>query len=316
MKAFLSTGEAAAILGISRSTVSRKFDQGVLEGKKNPITGERMISRESVQHVLEEHDLPTPKVGVFSKRLSVVSQDKAFKRMVRTTLEGTPGVEVEYFSFGTDALVWCSQNQTDLLIVDDSIQDVSPEELIRSIQRWKEIPQPKLRYLHSGETPIASAVDKEIVWRKDALDTASLARTLYETLGIGRNHSKKARTWEGNRRAAPRYLVHLPAQLSVYKVSAPKEAETGQAVVKNISVGGVLLADIRTGKGVLPAEAFRIRVHVDERELPDWHADCHVIRLHSNGSLSAGLQFMPLSGPNQKKIQTFLERLEGSGQAG
>jgi hypothetical protein len=48
LKEFYSTGEAAQILNISRSTVSHKFDVGLLKGKKNPITGERFVSGESI----------------------------------------------------------------------------------------------------------------------------------------------------------------------------------------------------------------------------------------------------------------------------
>ena len=59
LKQYYTTGEAAELLQISRSTISRKFDRGAFFGKKNPITGERMISRESISAFMNQYDLST-----------------------------------------------------------------------------------------------------------------------------------------------------------------------------------------------------------------------------------------------------------------
>jgi hypothetical protein len=47
----LMTGEVSKMLGrvISQTTVIRFFDQGILTGWKNPITGRRLIDPESVK---------------------------------------------------------------------------------------------------------------------------------------------------------------------------------------------------------------------------------------------------------------------------
>jgi hypothetical protein len=57
-KEYLSTGETAVILGISRATVSRKFDLGILAGYKNRLTGERFIRRESALEFLAKASQP------------------------------------------------------------------------------------------------------------------------------------------------------------------------------------------------------------------------------------------------------------------
>jgi excisionase family DNA binding protein len=57
-KEFYTTGEAAELLNISRSTVSRKFDRSMIVGEKNPITGERRISRESLLALAKRYNLP------------------------------------------------------------------------------------------------------------------------------------------------------------------------------------------------------------------------------------------------------------------
>ncbi len=45
---YISTGEAAKMLGTSRLMVQHHFDVKTLKGKKHPITGWRFVSRESV----------------------------------------------------------------------------------------------------------------------------------------------------------------------------------------------------------------------------------------------------------------------------
>jgi excisionase family DNA binding protein len=57
LKEYCSTGEAARLLGISRSTISRKFDSGDLSGKKNPITGDRLISRVSIKALMKLYNI-------------------------------------------------------------------------------------------------------------------------------------------------------------------------------------------------------------------------------------------------------------------
>ena len=56
-KKYFTTGEVAKLLDISRSTVMRKFDKGIFRGKKNPITGERMVARESLDAFMKQYNL-------------------------------------------------------------------------------------------------------------------------------------------------------------------------------------------------------------------------------------------------------------------
>jgi excisionase family DNA binding protein len=164
---YLSTGEAAKVLGISRSTVARRVDEGTLRGKAHPITGERLISTESITHFFEDH--------------------------------------------------------------------------VHTGARYRDI-------------------------------------ALFE-----------------HRRRWPRYAVHLPCTLELYITDKPLEDTRGGAMVDNISVDGAGLSHIQFDAHSFPAESFRILLEIDQPLLPAWSAYCQVIRLHVNGHLSAGLQFMHIS---------------------
>ncbi len=54
---YISTGEAAKMLAISRSTVNRLFSQGVLTGKKHPITRHRGVEKASVLALMKKHGM-------------------------------------------------------------------------------------------------------------------------------------------------------------------------------------------------------------------------------------------------------------------
>lgn len=50
----LTTGDVSEMLGISKSTVTRYFNKGILTGSKHSLTGWRVIDLESVKALIEE----------------------------------------------------------------------------------------------------------------------------------------------------------------------------------------------------------------------------------------------------------------------
>jgi len=54
---FISTGEAAKMLGIARSSVIRYLAKGILAGEQRPITNLRRIKKESVLALLEKYGM-------------------------------------------------------------------------------------------------------------------------------------------------------------------------------------------------------------------------------------------------------------------
>jgi excisionase family DNA binding protein len=54
---YISTGEAAKMLRISRSTVNRLFARRILAGEKHPITKLRRIKKASVLALMKKHGM-------------------------------------------------------------------------------------------------------------------------------------------------------------------------------------------------------------------------------------------------------------------
>jgi hypothetical protein len=54
---YISTGEAAKMLGMDRLTVGRYLDRGILTGEHHPITHYRRIKKESVIALMKKYGM-------------------------------------------------------------------------------------------------------------------------------------------------------------------------------------------------------------------------------------------------------------------
>ena len=54
---FISTGEAQRMLRVSRATVMRYFDHGILKGEKHPITRLRSVKKASVLALMKKYGM-------------------------------------------------------------------------------------------------------------------------------------------------------------------------------------------------------------------------------------------------------------------
>jgi len=311
MKPYLTTGEAAVLLGISRSTVSRKFDQGILKGKKNPITGERLVSRKSVEAFMKQYDLPLQALKGGKKIVVVGTSDEHLKNAIQQSLKGIESIEFDHVLFGTDALVHCAKRRADLLIIDDRLPDISGEEVIKAVRRTREHGEPKIIYcVFDSVAATLSDTEVYLVHVSKKLNKALLKEKILAALELTHYPEIPERPPESERRLWPRIFVDIPAEIETYLVNQRENRQLGTAVVKNLSQGGAYLDHINLEKGMIPAEPFRMVLRFEGQPLKDWTAECKVLRLQSNGSLAAGLQFMSISRENQKRVEALITSSE------
>ncbi len=304
-KDFYTTGEAAELLNISRSTISRNFDRGVLSGKKNPVTGERLVSRGSLVAFMKQHQLPMEALAMEKKRVLLgTSDDELFSLFEKILGEGDR-VELERVGTGADVLARCSKGRPDLLVIDEELPDMSGAEVIRTLRRQEEQKGLKIACItrkRKAKQALRWGAD-EAFWRED-LDQKDLRRRLYSLLELSegdlgmRDEVEHQRRWR-------RLRTNLPARIRVYRLRRPYERDLGKAMVENISCGGAYLTGIKMEKGEIPCEAFRILMEVDQEPLKNWRAHCRVARLESNGSITAGVQFVKMSKSNLEMIRSL-----------
>lgn len=301
---FLSTGEAARVLNISRSTVSRSFDQGILQGKKNPITGERLISRESIISFMRQYDLPLDAAIIGKKRVLVGSSDERFISFVQKSLASDQRLHLETVHFGSDVLLQQAKEKPDLLIIDDELPDIPGADVIKSLRRTEPAAASKILFGMKGQK-IKQGVDLEAdeAFSKDGPERIEFTQKVYRLLDIPEELPKETTTFQHIRRW-PRLAVNLPVEVGVYSMRAPLKRESGKAVMENVSFGGAYLSQLQMDQSKLPGEPFRLLLQVKRSPLENMRVHCKVIRLQSNGSISVGLQFIKLSKASRGMIES------------
>ena len=307
LKNYITTGEVAKLLNISRSTVTRKFDTGDLQGKKNPITGERLISRKSLMAFLQKYNLPLDILTLQKKRVLLGVSDKRIATLVEKIFSEDERIKVDRVALGSDILMKCSKEPPALLVIDEELPDISGGEVIKSLRRMKELEDLKI-FCCSRTLKTNRCLDwgADEALPKTTPNQDDLANKLYSLLDLPLKVPEVNEPFEHQRRH-PRVGVNLPARIQVYRLSAPRLRDLGWATVENISCGGAYLSQLRLEKGFIPAEPFRFLLEVNQSPLENWRAHCKVVRLESNGSLAAGVQFLRLSQASLKVIETVTQ---------
>ena len=299
---YLSTGEVAGLLNISRSTVSRKFDQGMLRGRTNPITGERLISRGSLASFIKQHQLPINDDRLERKSILQVTADKNLQNLLASVLSVDPRLAVEKVEYGCDALMAISSSLHDLMIIDEDLPDIACQEIIKSLHRTRNRTTPNILCCstRSGEeTCLSWGATKSMV--KAYVKESTLKETIYSLLELAEEPEPQNTTFEHHRRW-PRFQVNLPANLTLYRIGSPRQRHYGNAVIEDISRGGALLSNVNLQDRTIPVDPFRILLEVNTSPLNDWKALCQMVRLQVLGSATAAVQYLKISKEDTQKI--------------
>jgi len=302
IKQFLTTGEVAKLLGISRSTVTRKFDQNILKGKKNPITGERLIGRDSLEDFVAQYDMKLEDMSVGSYSVILATADPKLVDLAERVFANERRIDLEHVQFGCDALMLCSRRDIDLLIIDEEIADIAASDVIKSIRRIGEPTGIKILSIGRPETVQLSkewGADEAIP--KEQLDPLRLTQRIIALLNLAEAASAAPEDFTHQRRHR-RASVSIPAGLSVVRRSTATETAIGKTLIRNISEGGAFLQDIVLTRGTIPTESFMFRINVSQDPLKNLNANCRVVRMKSNGGLTAGVEFVDLAPPDTQNI--------------
>lgn len=196
-KDFYTTGDVSQIVNISRATVSRKFDEGIFYGKKNPITGERLISHESLAAFMSQYGLslekmkdagprrPRPRSSSRAaaaapeshKAILIGSTDTRIRDAVMATFSGEQRISVESATSGYDALIMASKHTPDLFILDEELPGISCGDAVRSLRKIDDDDNMKILCILSAFDPEKVVqIGADDYLSKDALEELTPAR--------------------------------------------------------------------------------------------------------------------------------------------
>ena len=135
---FLSTAEAARMLGLSTTLVQTLVDQGELKGWKTR-GGHRRISLESI---LEYQNTSRSAMGVAIKSMMkprvtvVVESAQLMSQLMLASADWQFAVDVTFFDSVTEGLLELSSKRPDMLVVEMSMPRTQQEKTLQALENF------------------------------------------------------------------------------------------------------------------------------------------------------------------------------------
>ncbi len=135
-----TSGEVAAICGVSPDTVSRWFDLGQIEGYRLGPGGDRRIPYESLKKFMISHGIPLDRFEEGEQRILVVDDDPHYLDIIPAALAHSGEYTVLTASTGFDAGAIVVEHNPNLIILDIHLSDMDGRMVCKRI---KERPETK-----------------------------------------------------------------------------------------------------------------------------------------------------------------------------
>lgn len=119
-----TTGEVAAICGVSADTVSRWFDLHQIEGYRLGPGGDRRIPFESLRKFMLSHGIPLERLDEGDRRVLVVDDDPYYLDIIASVLSRDAQYTVLTASTGFDAGAMVVEYNPLLVILDIHLSDM------------------------------------------------------------------------------------------------------------------------------------------------------------------------------------------------
>jgi len=139
-KKVFTSGEVAAICGVSPDTVSRWFDLGQIEGYRLGPGGDRRIPYESLKKFMISHGIPLDRFEEGEQRILVVDDDPHYIEIIPAALSHSGEYNVISASTGFDAGALVVEHNPNLIILDIHLSDMDGRTVCK---RVKERPETK-----------------------------------------------------------------------------------------------------------------------------------------------------------------------------
>ena len=119
-----TSGEVAAICGVSPDTVSRWFDLGQIEGYRLGPGGDRRIPYDNLRLFMLNHGIPLERLEEGEKRILVVDDDPYYLDVIPAALAKAGDYKVYVASTGFDAGTQVAEHNPHVVILDIHLSDM------------------------------------------------------------------------------------------------------------------------------------------------------------------------------------------------
>ena len=129
-----TTGEVAAICGVSADTVSRWFDLGQIDGYRLGPGGDRRIPYESLRKFMLSHGIPLERLEEGERRVLVVDDDPYYLDIIPSVLARDQDYVVLTASTGFDAGAMVVEHNPQVVILDIHLSDMDGRRVCERIK--------------------------------------------------------------------------------------------------------------------------------------------------------------------------------------
>jgi len=303
-KEFLTTGEAADLLHLSPSTVIRRFEKGDLTGRRHPVTGKRLISKQSLLKFMEAHHIPTERLLVSKRRILVATTDESHEEMIKSVLAPDTEIEVRPVHSGAAVCGVAFQWRPDLIVIDANLPDMDGRDVIRCLRNLPPLKQTKVVLSSDPDLDVTKTEIAELSLSDHWIapwDPGTLSAKLHHLLGIG-PAAEPSPAFFQHKRKHPRVPANWPAALKLSVKGQAKPAAAGAATVRNLSRGGAFLSDIRLSRGSLPAQPFTLEFKVRKGAASGLAATCRPVRIETDEKLGMAVEFLHLPSRGEERL--------------
>ena len=119
-----TTGEVAAICGVSADTVSRWFDLGQIDGYRLGSGGDRRIPYPNLRKFMLSHGIPLERLEEGERRVMVIDDDPYYLDLIPSLLSQEEAYAVITASTGFDAGVMVVEHSPQVIILDVNLADM------------------------------------------------------------------------------------------------------------------------------------------------------------------------------------------------
>ncbi len=119
-----TTGEVAAICGVSADTVSRWFDLGQIDGYRLGPGGDRRIPYQSLRKFMLGHGIPLERLEEGERRVMVIDDDPYYLDLIPSVLSQEEAYVVLTVSTGFDAGIMLVEHNPQVVILDVNLSDM------------------------------------------------------------------------------------------------------------------------------------------------------------------------------------------------
>ncbi len=132
---YVSTLDAASMLGVSIFSVQRWFDEGLLKGGRLP-GGKRRILSSSLNRFMQEHGVaPRAPKSADKERILLVDDDARLLDVMKDALAASGRFVIQTATSGLDAGLAVSEFQPDVIVLDVLLDDVHGATLVKRLRQ-------------------------------------------------------------------------------------------------------------------------------------------------------------------------------------